>query len=165
MLLMLGAFITDALRIYAVFGAFLTGAAMPKGLFAEELRRRMHPLTSSFLLPLFFVYSGLNTRIGLVSTPALADLGGLVLLAAVPRQGSWRAGPPRASRRSPATPRDRHADERPRPDGADHPEHRPRARIIRPTLFTIMVLMAVVTTLMATPIFERVYGRRAERPR
>jgi Kef-type K+ transport system membrane component KefB len=31
--------------------------------------------------------------------------------------------------------------------------------IIEPTLFTIMVLMAIVTTLMATPLFERVYGR------
>jgi Kef-type K+ transport system membrane component KefB len=32
--------------------------------------------------------------------------------------------------------------------------------IIEPTLFTIMVLMAVVTTLMATPIFERIYGKK-----
>jgi Kef-type K+ transport system membrane component KefB len=33
--------------------------------------------------------------------------------------------------------------------------------VITPTLFTIMVLMAVVTTLMASPLFELVYGRRA----
>ena len=32
--------------------------------------------------------------------------------------------------------------------------------IIEPALFTIMVLMAVVTTLMATPIFERIYGKK-----
>ena len=32
--------------------------------------------------------------------------------------------------------------------------------IIEPTLFTIMVLMAVATTLMATPIFERIYGKK-----
>jgi Kef-type K+ transport system membrane component KefB len=32
--------------------------------------------------------------------------------------------------------------------------------IIKPALFTIMVLMAVVTTLMATPIFERIYGKK-----
>ena len=31
--------------------------------------------------------------------------------------------------------------------------------IITPTLFTIMVLMAVVTTLMTSPLFELVYGR------
>jgi Kef-type K+ transport system membrane component KefB len=35
--------------------------------------------------------------------------------------------------------------------------------IIRPTLFTIMVLMAIVTTLMATPVFERVYGSERAR--
>ena len=32
---------------------------------------------------------------------------------------------------------------------------------ITPTLFTMLVLMAIVTTLMATPVFERVYGRSA----
>ena len=33
--------------------------------------------------------------------------------------------------------------------------------IIQPALFSVMVLMAIVTTLMATPIFELVYGRKA----
>jgi Kef-type K+ transport system membrane component KefB len=33
--------------------------------------------------------------------------------------------------------------------------------IIQPALFSVMVLMAVVTTLMASPLFERVYGKRA----
>ena len=39
-----------------------------------------------------------------------------------------------------------------------------QAGIITPTLFTILVLVAVVTTLMATPIFECVYGRHRETP-
>jgi Kef-type K+ transport system membrane component KefB len=164
MILMLGAFITDSLGIYAVFGAFLTGAAMPKGFFAEELRRRMHPLTVSFLLPLFFVYSGLNTRIGLVSTPALAGLALVVLLAAIFGKGvaCWSA-----ARLAGSTPRD-----------AVGVGVLMNARglmeliilniglergIIRPTLFTIMVLMAVVTTLMATPIFERIHGAKEAR--
>ncbi len=164
MVLMLGAFTTDSLRIYAVFGAFLTGAAMPKGLFAEELRRRMHPLTVSFILPLFFVYSGLNTRFGLVSTQALALLAVVVLLAACLGKGlaCWAA-----ARVGGASPRD-----------AVGIGTLMNARglmeliilniglergIIRPTLFTIMVLMAVVTTLMATPIFERVYGAKEDR--
>lgn len=164
MILMLGAFITDSLRIYAVFGAFLTGAAMPKGLFAEELRRRMHPLTVSFILPLFFVYSGLNTRIGLVSTPALALLAVVVLFAAVLGKGVACWG---AARLAGSSPRD-----------ALGVGTLMNARglmeliilniglergIIRPTLFTIMVLMAVVTTLMATPIFERIYGAKKDR--
>jgi Kef-type K+ transport system membrane component KefB len=33
--------------------------------------------------------------------------------------------------------------------------------IIQPPLFAVLVLMAVVTTLMATPVFELVYGRHA----
>ena len=33
--------------------------------------------------------------------------------------------------------------------------------VITPTLFTMMVLMAIVTTLMASPLFELIYGRRA----
>jgi len=164
MILMLGAFITDSLRIYAVFGAFLTGAAMPKGLFAEELQRRMHPLTVSFILPLFFVYSGLNTRIGLVSTPALAGLALVVLLAAIFGKGVACWG---GARLAGSPPKD-----------ALGVGVLMNARglmeliilniglergIIQPTLFTIMVLMAVVTTLMATPIFERIHGAKEGR--
>ena len=163
-LLMLGAFVTDALRIYAVFGAFLTGAAMPKGRFAEEITKRIEPLTVGLLLPLFFVYSGLNTTIGLVATPALAGLGLVILAAACFGKGVACWG---AARLAGAGPRDALAT------GALM-----NARglmeliilniglergIIRPTLFTLMVLMAVVTTLAATPLFERVYGRRAAR--
>jgi Kef-type K+ transport system membrane component KefB len=36
-------------------------------------------------------------------------------------------------------------------------------RLITPQLFSIMVVMAIVTTLMATPLFEWVYGREARR--
>lgn len=161
-LVMLGAFVTDALRIYAVFGAFLMGAAMPKGAFAEELRSKVEPLTVGFLLPLFFVYSGLNTKIGLVATPVLALIALAVLLAACLGKGvaCWAAA--------------RLSGESQRDALATGTLMNARGLmeliilniglergIIQPTLFTIMVLMAVVTTLMATPVFERVYGRRA----
>ena len=164
-LLMLGAFVTDALRIYAVFGAFLTGAAMPKGRFATEIVRRVEPLTVGLLLPLFFVYSGLNTKIGLVSTPALAVLALVILVAASAGKGLACWG---AARLAGADARDAAAT------GVLM-----NARglmeliilniglergIIQPTLFTLMVRMAVATTLAATPLFERVYGRRAPRP-
>jgi Kef-type K+ transport system membrane component KefB len=33
--------------------------------------------------------------------------------------------------------------------------------IVQPALFSVMVLMAIVTTLMASPVFEWVYGRHA----
>ena len=161
MLVMLGAWFTDFIQIYAVFGAFIMGIAMPRGKFAEELHRLMYPLTVALLLPVFFVYSGLNTKIGLVNTPYLWGLTALVLLVAIIGKGvaCYFAA---------------------RFNGETHKESMAigtlmNARglmeliilniglqrgIIEPALFTIMVLMAVVTTLMATPIFERIYGKK-----
>ena len=86
-LVTLGAWLTDSIQIYAVFGAFLMGLAMPRGKFAAELHRHIYPLTTALLLPCFFVYSGLNTKIGLVNTPKLWLLAGLVLVAATVGKG------------------------------------------------------------------------------
>lgn len=161
MLVMLGAWFTDYIQIYAVFGAFIMGIAMPRGKFSAELHRMMYPLTVALLLPVFFVYSGLNTKIGLVNSPHLWGLAALVLLVAIAGKGvaCYLAA---------------------RWNGESHKEAMAigtlmNARglmeliilniglqrgIIEPALFTIMVLMAVVTTLMATPIFERIYGKK-----
>jgi len=166
MLTMLGAWFTDFIQIYAVFGAFVMGIAMPRGKFAQELHRIIYPLTTAFLLPVFFVYSGLNTKIGLVNTPFLWLMAALVLLAAIVGKGvaCYLAA---------------------RWHGESHREAMAigtlmNARglmeliilniglqrgIIEPALFAILVLMAIVTTLMATPIFERVYGNREARCR
>ncbi len=164
MLAMLGAWFTDFIQIYAVFGAFVMGIAMPRGKFAQELHRIIYPLTIAFLLPVFFVYSGLNTKIGLVNTPHLWLIAALVLLAAIVGKGvaCYLAA---------------------RWHGESHREAMAigtlmNARglmeliilniglqrgIIEPALFAILVMMAIVTTLMATPIFERVYGSKAAR--
>jgi Kef-type K+ transport system membrane component KefB len=80
MLLMLGAWITDVMGVYAFFGAFMLGVAVPRGLVAEELHRKIHPLAANILLPLFFVFSGLRTELGLLTSPyylgiSLADHG------------------------------------------------------------------------------------------
>jgi Kef-type K+ transport system membrane component KefB len=164
MLVMLGAWFTDFIQIYAVFGAFIMGIAMPRGRFAAELRRCLEPLTTAFLLPVFFVYSGLNTRIGLVDTPYLWSLAALVLLAATAGKGgacyvaARLHGEPRREAMAIGT--------------------LMNARglmeliilniglqrgIITPALFAIMVMMAIVTTLMATPLFERIYGNKSNR--
>jgi Kef-type K+ transport system membrane component KefB len=164
MLTMLGAWFTDFIQIYAVFGAFIVGIAMPRGKFAAELHRIIYPLTTAFLLPVFFVYSGLNTKIGLVNTPYLWLLTAVVLIAATVGKGvaCYAAA---------------------RWHGESHREAMAvgtlmNARglmeliilniglqrgILEPALFAIMVMMAIVTTLMATPIFERVYGTKASR--
>jgi len=161
-LLMLAAYYTDKVGIYAVFGAFVLGAAMPRGAIADRIERHVLPLTSNLLLPLFFVYSGLNTRIGLVATPALWALALLILLCACLGKGAacYLAA---------------------RLNGEPHREAvgigaLMNARglmeliilniglergLITPVLFSIMVVMAIFTTLMALPVFNWVFGTAA----
>lgn len=160
-LCMIGAWFTDWIRIYAVFGAFIMGIAMPRGRFVQEVLRMVEPLATALLLPLFFVYSGLNTKIGLVNTPLLWGITLVVIAAACLGKGVACYGAARLHRE-------------PRREAfAIGTLMNARGLmeliilniglergVIQPTLFTIMVLMAIVTTLMATPLFERVYRRR-----
>ncbi|MDF5738226.1 MAG: cation:proton antiporter [Nostoc sp.] len=69
-ILMFCAWFTDITGIYAIFGAFVLGAVTQRGEFAGQIRQYTEFLTTSFLLPIFFVFSGLNTQIGLVNTPS-----------------------------------------------------------------------------------------------
>jgi len=163
MLLMVGAWFTDFIQIYAVFGAFLMGIAMPRGKFSEELHRIIHPLTTALLLPVFFVYSGLNTRIGLVNTPYLWLLALVVLAAAVLGKGGACYLAARLN------------GESQREALAVGTLMNARGLmeliilniglqkgIIEAPLFAIMVMMAILTTLMTTPIFERIYFAKPE---
>jgi Kef-type K+ transport system membrane component KefB len=159
-LLMACAWFTDTIGIYAIFGGFILGVAMPSGFFAQRLTANLEPLVTTFLLPLFFVYSGLNTQIGLVNTPMLwaVTLGILAIsiagkgvactvaarLSRVPLRESLALGSLMNAR------------------GLIELillNIGLQAGIITPTLFSILVLIAIVTTLMATPLFELVYGR------
>jgi Kef-type K+ transport system membrane component KefB len=54
MLFCLSAFFMDAIGIHAIFGGFILGAVMPRGLFAAELKRKLEPLAVVLLLPMFF---------------------------------------------------------------------------------------------------------------
>jgi len=159
-LMALGAWFTDLIGLHAVFGAFVMGAAMPRGAVTRDLIIRIQPLTVALLLPLFFTYSGLNTKIGLLNTGFLWLMCGAVLIAAVLGKGvaCWLAA---------------------RATGISNREALGigtlmNARglmeliiiniglqrgIISEGLFAVLVIMAVVTTLMASPIFERLVGR------
>lgn len=160
-LVMLGSWYTDRIGIYAVFGAFILGTAMPRGKFAEELQRLMMPLTTSLLLPLFFVYSGLNTKIGLVNTPYLWGVSLVVLAAACLGKGvaCWLAARLNGEPSGEAVAIGALMNARGLMELIILNIGYERG-IITQTLFSIMVMMAIVTTLMATPIFELVYGRR-----
>jgi len=165
MLYTFGAWFTDFIGIHAVFGGFLLGAMMPRGLLTSGLRRVLEPFVVVFLLPIFFCYSGLNTRLDMVNTPALLGIAVLVLLASILGKGGacWAAA------------RLNGEDQRTALGVGTLMNARGlmeliilniglQEGVIQPPLFAIMVLMAIVTTLMTSPIFEWVYRRGGEEP-
>lgn len=161
MLLMLCAWFTDYIGIYAVFGAFILGACMPKGTFAKLVIEKSEMITTSLLLPVFFVYSGLSTQLGLVNTSGLWMLTAVIILAAIGGKGIACMLAARAS------------GESWRNSAVVGTLMNARGlmeliilniglekKLITPMLFTMMVMMAVVTTLMASPLFQLLF--RAE---
>jgi len=159
----LGAWFTDLIHLHAVFGAFVMGAMIPRGPIAMGLIAKIQPLAVSLLLPLFFTYSGLNTKIGLLNTWYLWGMCLLVLVAAVIGKGVACTAAARMS-------------------GLSTRESLGigtlmNARglmeliiiniglqrgIISEGLFACLVIMAIVTTLMASPIFDLVIGRNGD---
>ncbi len=61
--LLVAAIITDKIGLYCVFGGFILGLAMPRGeVFQNEVKTKLQDVTVVFLLPLFFAFSGLKTN-------------------------------------------------------------------------------------------------------
>ena len=163
--LMLAAWLTDRLGIYAVFGAFVLGAAMPRGALQKHLESQIGPLTVVYLLPMFFINSGLNTSISLIASPSILGIAALLLIAAIAGKGIACGV---AARLGGETKKDAFAI------GALMNARGLMELIllnigyergmITQTLFTILVIMAVVTTVMAVPLFNRVYREGAALP-
>jgi Kef-type K+ transport system membrane component KefB len=164
MLLMLAVWTTDAIGIHAVFGGFILGVAMPRGLLTRDLQRQLEPFTVVFLLPMFFTFSGLNTRLDMVNNGEMLLIALVVLAAACLGKGGacWAAARWNGEDNRTALAVGTLMNARGLMEliiiniGLQH-------GVIEPGLFSIMVLMAIVTTLMASPIFEWVYGREARR--
>lgn len=154
--LLFSAFATEWIGIHALFGAFVLGAVMAHdSLLARDLTRRLQDLVV-LLLPAFFAFTGLRTQIALVSGGAewavcaliigVASLGkfGGTLLAARVTGLAWRDG----------TALGILMNTRGMMElivlniGLD-------LKVISPTLFAMLVLMAVVTTVATTPILDR----------
>jgi K+:H+ antiporter len=163
MLVMFGAWFTDIIHIYAVFGAFILGLAMPRGVFARDVQRKLEPLITNVFLPLFFVYSGLNTRLGLVNSVFLWSVTLLVLAVACLGKGvgCWLAARINGENQQEAMAIGTLMNARGLMEliilniGLER-------GIITQTLFSIMVIMAALTTLAASPVFEFVYRNRTK---
>lgn len=157
-LLMFASFLTDRIGVYAVFGAFMLGCAMPRGVVTDDLKKKIEPLTVSLLLPLFFTFSGLNTRLDLVTTPYLIFISLIVLLAATLGKGGacWAAARLAGEDQRTALAVGALMNARGLMELILLNIGRERG-IIESELFSIMVVMAIVTTLLATPVFRYVY--------
>jgi Kef-type K+ transport system membrane component KefB len=82
--LILSAFISEVIGIHALFGAFLAGAIMPDNLkFRSLFIVKVEDVSIVLLLPLFFVFTGLRTQIGLIDDPQLWKTTGLIILVAI----------------------------------------------------------------------------------
>ena len=80
---------TDVMGIHALFGSFLAGVVMPaRGEFREFLKLRLENFSSVFLLPLFFAFTGLRTQVGLLNdTSGWLICFGLILIATLGKLG------------------------------------------------------------------------------
>lgn len=156
----ISAYTTEWIGLHAVFGGFLLGVAMPRGKLTELVTARLEKITVYLLLPMFFTYSGLKTQLNVLASFDMLMIALIILAASIFAKGvaCWGAA---------------------RLGGADNRTAMAvgalmNARglmeliiinialkfgVIEQGLFSIMVLMAIVTTLMASPLFQLVYGR------
>ena len=152
-LLLLSAYATNAIGIHPVFGAFLMGIILPRRTVFIEQVRSLDQVNNLLFLPLFFVYSGLRTQIGLISAPALWLICLLVLAVACAGKilrGSlsvrWMGESWRESLSLGVLMNTRGlVDLIVLNIGLD-------LGVLSPTLFAMLVIMAIVTTMMASPL-------------
>ncbi|MBW4665201.1 MAG: cation:proton antiporter [Chroococcus sp. CMT-3BRIN-NPC107] len=156
------ALITELIGIHFIFGAFLLGAVMPKdeGL-VREIAEKTEDFVLIFLLPIFFAYSGLRTQVGLLNRPELWLLCAAVVAVAISGKyfGTYISA---------------------RVSGIENREASAlgwlmntrgltelivlniglNLGVISPLLFTMLVIMALVTTFMTSPLLEWTYPKR-----
>lgn len=150
------AMITEVIGIHTIFGAFMFGVIMPRdSALLREFTIKIEDMTTVVLLPLFFAYTGLRTQIGLLNQPALWLV--CLLVIAVATAGKF-GGATLAARWVGVDWRSASAigvlmNTRGLMElivlniGLD-------LGVISPTLFAMMVIMAIVTTFITTPILH-----------
>jgi Kef-type K+ transport system membrane component KefB len=161
-LLVLSAGITELIGIHALFGAFLFGTCLPKESgFAKAMAEKLESVAVLLLMPLFFAYSGLRTQIGLLSGAGhwLVALGFIAIATLGKFGGSTLAARFTGLRWREASAIGVLMNTRGLMElivlnvGMD-------LGVITPTVFTMLVIMALVTTIATTPILRWVYPDR-----
>jgi Kef-type K+ transport system membrane component KefB len=153
--------ITEAIGIHAIFGAFLLGAVTPSNSrVAREVTERLEDLVRVVFLPAFFAFTGLRTQVGLLNTFEDWKLCGLIILVATIGKfgGSFAAARLTGLNSRDAAGLGILMNTRGLVElivlniGLD-------LKVLSPTLFTMLVIMALVTTFMTTPFFHFITRR------
>lgn len=159
-LIMLGAWLADIIGIHSVFGSFIVGLAIPRGKIEKQIHEKIGPIINSFFVPIFFVYSGLNTQINLIDNLNLWLILSLIIIFAIIGKGVFCTLAAKAT-------------------GEDWQSSIAIGvlmncrglmelivlnigltyQIITPVFFTMGVIMTVVTTLITAPIFNLIYNK------
>lgn len=162
LIVLASALASERLGIHLVFGAFLVGVVMPKeNGFVRHIQERFESLTLVLLLPLYFAFSGLRMNLRSLHGGQMWFYCGIIVLVAIVGK---LVGSMVASRSTGICWRDAAAvgilmNARGLLGlvilniGLD-------VGVISPVLFSMMVLMALITTFMATPLLEWVYPRK-----
>lgn len=169
---LLSALTTEWIGVHAIFGAFLFGAAIPhdSGV-ARALTAKLEDLVTILLLPAFFAFTGMRTEIGLVSGATEWLMCALIIVVATAGKfgGAFAAARLTGIGVSQAASLGVLMNTRGLMElivlniGLD-------LGVISPALFTMMVIMALVTTVATTPILELLtpaplrYNRVASQP-
>ena len=166
---LLSAFVTETINIAVIFGGFVMGMVMPRNArLTEEVTRRIEDFVVVLLLPMFFVYTGLRTNVGLLNQPILWEITiGLIVLAIVGKLAGaaiaarvsgfdWRASAVIGTLMNTRGLTELIVLNLALERGA-----------ISNALFAALVLMALATTLMAGPLLklldrENTYGAKVE---
>jgi Kef-type K+ transport system membrane component KefB len=166
-LLLLSAFLTEWIGIHALFGAFLLGAMVPPDCkLAQTLRRCLHDVVVILFLPAYFAFTGMRTQIGLLNglelwlwcaaiilVASLGKFGGSMLAARFSGM-KWREGAAVGVLMNTRGLMELVVLN----IGYD-------LKVLSPTLFTMLVLMAIVTTVATTPILDRLVREPSTAPR
>jgi Kef-type K+ transport system membrane component KefB len=159
LILLSSAWVTEWVGIHAFFGAFLAGVIMPKEpQFVHALTEKLQDLSVVLLVPLFFAFTGLRASFGLLTGAEMWLYFGLIVAAAI--VGKF-GGSALAARMTGMGWREAGAlgvlmNTRGLVElvvlniGLD-------IGVISPALFTMLVLMALVTTFMTTPLLHWIY--------
>ncbi len=147
---------TDAIGVHPLFGAFLAGCCLPRNRsWQVAIRTRLDTIVSLLLLPLFFALTGLRTQLNLLSGARLWFWTVVVLAVAITGKmggamlaGRWSKHSWRSSAALGALLNTRGLVELVVLNIAYS------AHVFSPTLFTMLVVMALATTAMTTPLLN-----------